>query len=140
MRRAAELLAWGATVEAAARSVGVRADTVRRWKRRPEFQQYLAEADERAETEMRSEIRRVFRESYRRFLDAYLACLDEPDPDVRFKAVRDFLDRVGLIARQEHQVTGGLHYTYEVVLRPVTREELEAEGRLPLRSGEGQGE
>jgi len=127
MRRAAELIAWGVRVSDVARAVGVSTRTLDRWRRRPEFQKFLEEADARAQAEMVADIRRAFREAYRRFIEAYLSGVDAPDPETRFKVAKDFLDRVGLAVRQEHQVTGAVHYTYEVILRSVTRESLRQE-------------
>jgi hypothetical protein len=119
IRQAAELRALGWGWVDIARSLGVHRTTVERWARRPEWGEYLAEAEAMLAEERWAALRQLAREA----VGVIGRILKDPTaPEaVRLRAALDVLDRLGIRAPQEHRVQTP-HYTCNVVLEVVNPE------------------
>jgi len=117
--QAAELRALGWSWVAIAGAVGVHRTTVERWARRPEWGEYLAQAEAVLAEERWAALRQLAREAVGvigRILE------DRTAPEaLRLRAAQDVLDRLGIRAPQERRVQTP-HYTCNVVLEVVNPE------------------
>lgn len=97
--RAMRLLVEGHSLASVAELVGASRPTVRAWRESPEGQRMLRAAREECDREFKdstSEARELLKSLARRAVQVLEEDLDSEDADIRHKAARTVLDRVGL--------------------------------------------
>ena len=104
---AMRLLAEGLNVSAVAERIGAHRDTVRKWRESPEGMAEL-EAARAAQAEVYrdtvAEARAELKSLAQRAVRALAEDLDSGDAELRHKAARTILDRVGLPRTERHEV------------------------------------
>lgn len=106
--KALALLAEGQTLAAVAEQVKVRAKTVAAWRDSPEGQRVLDDAREKRAAALESaasKARRILEEAAARAAMVLVDQLDASAPNVKVRAAREILGRVGVPTLTESRVT-----------------------------------
>lgn len=106
--KALALLAEGQTVVAVAAAVKVKRDTVAAWRDSPEGQRVLDDAREKRAAALESaasKARRILEEAAARAAMVLVDQLDASAPNVKVRAAREILGRVGVPTLTESRVT-----------------------------------